>query len=29
LMLKRRGIERVLPLEGGLDAWIERGFQVE
>ena len=28
-MLKRRGIERVRPLEGGLDRWIELGFPTE
>ena len=27
--LKKYGIERVFPLEGGLDAWLERGFPVE
>jgi rhodanese-related sulfurtransferase len=29
LLLKRRGITRVRPLEGGFDAWRERGFPVE
>jgi hypothetical protein len=24
-----RGFTRVLPLEGGLDAWMEAGFGVE
>jgi rhodanese-related sulfurtransferase len=28
-MLKQRGFEHVLPLEGGLDAWLERGYGVE
>jgi rhodanese-related sulfurtransferase len=29
LLLKRHGITRVRPLEGGLDAWVERGFPLE
>jgi 3-mercaptopyruvate sulfurtransferase SseA len=29
LMLKRRGVERVRPLAGGLDAWLESGYSVE
>ena len=29
LRLKRNGISRVRPLEGGLDAWRERKFPVE
>jgi rhodanese-related sulfurtransferase len=29
LLLKRRGIDRVRPLAGGLSAWFERGFPVE
>ena len=29
LALKKRGIERVFPLEGGFDAWLERGYPVE
>ena len=29
LALKKRGIERVFPLEGGLEAWVERGYPVE
>jgi membrane protein DedA with SNARE-associated domain/rhodanese-related sulfurtransferase len=29
LALKRRGIERVFPLEGGLEAWVARGYPVE
>ena len=29
LMLKRKGIHRVRPLEGGLDAWRDRKFPVE
>jgi 3-mercaptopyruvate sulfurtransferase SseA len=29
LILRRRGIERVRPLTGGLDGWRERGFPVE
>jgi rhodanese-related sulfurtransferase len=28
LMLKRRGIVRVRPLAGGLDAWVEAGYPV-
>jgi len=29
LLLRRRGIERVRPLAGGLDAWREHGFPLE
>jgi rhodanese-related sulfurtransferase len=29
LALKKRGIERVFPLEGGLDAWVTCGYPVE
>ena len=29
LALRRRGIDRVFPLEGGLDAWVSRGYPVE
>jgi rhodanese-related sulfurtransferase len=29
LILRRRGIERVRPLQGGLGGWRERGFPVE
>jgi rhodanese-related sulfurtransferase len=29
LMLKHRGIDRVRPLAGGLDAWVKRGYAVE
>jgi rhodanese-related sulfurtransferase len=29
LMLKRRGVERVRPLVGGFDGWLERGYPVE
>jgi membrane protein DedA with SNARE-associated domain/rhodanese-related sulfurtransferase len=29
LALKKRGIERVFPLEGGLDAWLSRGYPVD
>lgn len=29
LALKRRGIERVFPLEGGLEAWVAGGYPVE
>jgi len=29
LLLKRRGIIRVRPLEGGFDAWRERGYPLE
>jgi rhodanese-related sulfurtransferase len=28
LILKRKGITRVRPLEGGLNAWRDRGFPV-
>ena len=28
-MLKRRGIERVRPLAGGFDGWLESGYAVE
>jgi len=28
-LLKKKGIHRVRPLEGGLDAWRERQFPVE
>ncbi|HKT26084.1 MAG TPA: hypothetical protein VJR04_15865 [Terriglobales bacterium] len=29
LQLKKRGITRVRPLLGGLDAWVELGYPVE
>jgi rhodanese-related sulfurtransferase len=29
LMLKRRGISRVRPLAGGIDAWREQNYPVE
>ncbi|HLW80242.1 MAG TPA: hypothetical protein VKU44_11655 [Terriglobia bacterium] len=29
LLLKRRGITRVRPLEGGFDAWREGGYPLE
>jgi 3-mercaptopyruvate sulfurtransferase SseA len=29
LLLRRRGIQRIRPLAGGLDAWREAGFPVE
>jgi rhodanese-related sulfurtransferase len=29
LQLKKRGITRVRPLQGGLDGWIAREFPVE
>jgi rhodanese-related sulfurtransferase len=29
LLLKRKGITRVHPLEGGLAAWMRLGFAVE
>jgi rhodanese-related sulfurtransferase len=29
LQLRKIGITRVRPLEGGLDAWLERGYPVE
>ncbi len=28
-MLIRHGVKRVRPLEGGLDAWLERGYPVD
>jgi rhodanese-related sulfurtransferase len=28
-MLMDRGFRRVRPLEGGLDAWVDAGFDVE
>ena len=29
LALRKRGIHRVFPLEGGLEAWVSRGYPVE
>jgi membrane protein DedA with SNARE-associated domain/rhodanese-related sulfurtransferase len=29
LALKKQGIDRVFPLEGGLEAWVTRGYPVE
>jgi len=29
LALKKRGIERVFPLEGGFEAWVSCGYPVE
>ncbi|HWQ03644.1 MAG TPA: hypothetical protein VNL38_04115 [Candidatus Nitrosotenuis sp.] len=29
LLLKQRGVERVRPLEGGLDAWRQQGFPLQ
>jgi len=29
LALKKRGIERVFPLEGGIEAWVSCGYPVE
>jgi rhodanese-related sulfurtransferase len=29
LQLKKRGITRVRPLQGGLDSWVEHGYAVE
>lgn len=29
LILKRKGVERVRPLTGGFDAWVERSFPLE
>jgi rhodanese-related sulfurtransferase len=26
LLLRKKGITRIRPLEGGLDAWRERGY---
>lgn len=28
LLLRKKGIERVRPLEGGLDAWRDRGYPI-
>jgi rhodanese-related sulfurtransferase len=28
LLLRNKGITRVRPLEGGLDAWRERGYPI-
>ncbi len=28
-MLKRRGIERVRPLAGGFEGWLEQGYPIE
>jgi len=28
LLLRKKGIERVRPLQGGLDAWRDRGYPV-
>jgi rhodanese-related sulfurtransferase len=27
--LKERGFQRIRPLEGGFDAWVSAGFEVE
>jgi 3-mercaptopyruvate sulfurtransferase SseA len=29
LLLRRRGIQRVRPLEGGLDSWRKLGFPMQ
>jgi rhodanese-related sulfurtransferase len=29
LLLKRRGVTRVRPLEGGFDAWNAKGYPVQ
>ena len=29
LQLKRRGINRVRPLEGGYDGWVSEGFPLQ
>ena len=29
LKLKRRGIERVFPMTGGMDDWLAQGFGVD
>jgi len=29
LLLRKNGITRIRPLQGGLDAWRERGYPVE
>jgi rhodanese-related sulfurtransferase len=29
LLLRKRGIERVRPLEGGFDSWRKLGFPVQ
>ncbi|HEY8715471.1 MAG TPA: hypothetical protein VIM00_08815 [Candidatus Acidoferrum sp.] len=29
LLLRRQGIKRIRPLQGGLEAWREKGFPLE
>jgi 3-mercaptopyruvate sulfurtransferase SseA len=29
LLLRRNGIKRIRPLQGGLDAWRERGYPLD
>jgi len=29
LLLKKNGIKRIRPLQGGLDAWRERGYPLD
>jgi 3-mercaptopyruvate sulfurtransferase SseA len=29
LLLRKKGIKRIRPLQGGLDAWRERGYPLE
>jgi rhodanese-related sulfurtransferase len=29
LLLRKQGIKRIRPLQGGLDAWRERGYALE
>jgi 3-mercaptopyruvate sulfurtransferase SseA len=29
LLLRRKGIKRIRPLEGGLDAWRKRGYPMD
>jgi len=29
LLLRKKGITRIRPLQGGLDAWRERGYPLE
>jgi len=29
LLLRKKGINRIRPLQGGLDAWRERGYPLD
>jgi 3-mercaptopyruvate sulfurtransferase SseA len=29
LLLRKKGVKRIRPLEGGLDGWRERGYPLE